>query len=108
MVLDTKIGPVHPTHNKRPHSEGILSNASLHRNVSCSFQYMYAREDLVPAPSACITTQCSSLPVKWSGTILQNALGKALNAFDGGMHSLPADTPRAAYLASLTVYSPGL
>ena len=27
-----------------------------------SFQYMYARELLVPAPSACITIQCSSDP----------------------------------------------
>ena len=42
-----------------------------------SFQYIYAKELFVPAPSACITIQWSPLPVKKSGTILQNAFGKS-------------------------------
>ena len=42
-----------------------------------SFQYIYAKELFVPAPSACIMIQWSSLPVKKSGTILQNAFGKS-------------------------------
>ena len=61
-----------------------------------SFQYMYANEDFVPAPSACITRQWSLLPVKWSGTILQNALGKRpLSIFFMALctSSLDAETP---------------
>ena len=66
-----------------------------------SFQYIYAKEDLVPAPSACITKQWSSLPVKWSGTILQNAFGKRpLSIFLIALctSSFEAETPRWAYL----------
>ena len=61
-----------------------------------SFQYIYAKADLVPAPSACITKQCSLLPVKLSGTILQNAFAnKPLSMFfmAACTSSLPEETP---------------
>src|SRR5690606_17927355 len=52
-------------------------------------------------PSACITRQCRSLPVRWSGTILQNAFGKSpLSSFPMAActSSLEAETPLWAYL----------
>ena len=63
-----------------------------------SFQYMYAREDLVPAPSACMQVQYASSPVRRSGTTLQKALGKSplsTSAMAAWTSSLSAETPRA-------------
>ena len=65
-----------------------------------SFQYMYASEDLVPAPSACMHVQYSSSPVRRSGTTLQKALGKrplSTLAMAAWTSSLDAETPRAMY-----------
>jgi len=42
-----------------------------------SLQYMYARLDLVPAPSACMQVQYSGSPPRVSGTTLQNAWGNS-------------------------------
>ena len=41
-----------------------------------SFQYTYASDDFVPAPSACMILQYSGSPPSMSGTILQKAPGK--------------------------------
>ena len=65
---------------------------------------MYARELLVPAPSACITIQYSLFPVKKSGTILQKAFGKrplSRSLIALCTSSLEAETPRCIYLSDV-------
>ncbi|CAI8159463.1 MAG: Uncharacterised protein [Polaribacter sp. SA4-10] len=59
IVEDNMILSVAPTHNK---SSIFIIKAScaipFHTEISpVSFQYMYAKEDFVPAPSACIIKQ---------------------------------------------------
>ncbi len=59
IVEESSMLSVAPTHNK---SSIFMINAScaipFQTEISpVSFQYMYAREDFVPAPSACIIKQ---------------------------------------------------
>src|SRR5690606_38990910 len=59
MVEDNMILSVAPTHNK---SSIFIINASCAMPFQTdkspvSFQYIYAKEDFVPAPSACIIKQ---------------------------------------------------
>ena len=102
MVDESKMLSTHPMHSK---SSVFMMTASCamprHTDRSpVSFQYMYAREDFVPAPSACMHVQKSSSPVSRSGTTLQNALGNkplSTSAMAAWTSSLDADTPRAMY-----------
>ncbi|MNY14623.1 hypothetical protein D3C86_1478080 [compost metagenome] len=66
IVEESKILSVAPTHNK---SSIFMIKASwaipFQTEISpVSFQYIYAKDDFVPAPSACIIKQCSSSCVK--------------------------------------------
>ena len=77
MVDDTRMLSVAPTQRR---SSIFIINAScaipFHTLKSpVSFQYAYANDDFVPAPSACMILQYSSSPPKISGMILQNAFG---------------------------------
>ena len=78
IVEETKILSTAPTQSR---SSIFMIRASwaipFHTERSpVSFQYIYAKDDLVPAPSACIILQYSGSPPKISGMILQNAFGK--------------------------------
>ena len=102
IVDDSRMLSTHPMHRR---SSVFMMTAScaipLHTLRSpVSFQYMYASEDFVPAPSACMHAQYSSSPVRRSGTTLQNAFGKSpLSTFAiaAWTSSLSAETPRAMY-----------
>ena len=66
-----------------------------------SFQYIYANDDFVPAPSACMMLQYSGSPPKMSGMILQKAWGnRPLSMFFMALctSSFAAETPRIMYL----------
>mmetsp|Transcript_6947 Transcript_6947/g.19748 ORF Transcript_6947/g.19748 Transcript_6947/m.19748 type:complete len:227 (-) Transcript_6947:111-791(-) len=99
IVLDNIILSTTPTHNRSSVFITIASCATpFHTETSpVRFQYMYAREALVPAPSACMTMQCSGLPVRSSGTTLQNAFGynpALMSLMALCTSSFPAETPR--------------
>ncbi len=77
IVEDTNMLSVAPTHNR---SSIFIMRAScaipFHTLRSpVSRQYVYANEDLVPAPSACIILHQSGSPPSISGIILQKAFG---------------------------------
>mmetsp|Transcript_1133 Transcript_1133/g.3216 ORF Transcript_1133/g.3216 Transcript_1133/m.3216 type:complete len:228 (-) Transcript_1133:257-940(-) len=102
MVEDRRMLSVAPTH-ARSSTFMITASCAIPRQTERSpvvFQYRYASEDLVPAPSACITMQYSGSPLKWSGTILQNARGKRpllSCAIAECTSSFPDDTPLCMY-----------
>ena len=78
IVLDTRILSTAPTQSR---SSIFIISASCAmpfqtERSPVSFQYMYARLDLVPAPSACMILQYSGSPPRISGMILQKACGK--------------------------------
>ncbi len=108
IVLETRMLSTAPTQSK---SSVFIINAScaipFHTLRSpVSFQYMYARADLVPAPSACMILQYSGSPPKMSGIILQNACGKIpLSIFLMALctSSLAALTPRIIYRLFLSI-----
>ena len=103
IVDDKRMLFVAPTQRR---SSIFIINAScaipFHTLISpVSFQYRYAREDFVPAPSACIILQYSGSPPSISGIILQNALGYSpLSTFLIALctSSFEADTPLKSYL----------
>ena len=97
IVLERSILFVAPTQSK---SSVFITTASWatprHTLISpVSRQYMYARADLVPAPSACITTQYFSSPPRNPEQFCKRAREQALvDAADGRVHVLlSADTP---------------
>ena len=75
---DIKIGPVAPTQSRSSVFMMMESWAMPFQTDKSpvSFQYKYAKDVFVPAPSACMMLQYSSSPPKMSGEILQKALGK--------------------------------
>ena len=75
IVLETRMLSTAPTQSK---SSVFMTMASwaipFHTERSpVSFQYIYANEDFVPAPSACMMLQYAGSPPKISGMILQKA-----------------------------------
>ena len=102
IVLETKILSTAPTQSK---SSVFIINASCAipfqtLKSPVSFQYVYAKDDLVPAPSACIMLQYSGFPPRMSGIILQKACGNIpLSMFFMALctSSLAAETPRIMY-----------
>mmetsp|Transcript_1915 Transcript_1915/g.4337 ORF Transcript_1915/g.4337 Transcript_1915/m.4337 type:complete len:358 (-) Transcript_1915:34-1107(-) len=100
MVEDSRMLSTQPMHS-RSSVFMITASCAMPRHTlrsPVSFQYMYARDDLVPAPSACMHAQYSGSPVSTSGTTLQNALGKSplsTLAIAACTSSLSAETPRA-------------
>src|SRR5690606_22954986 len=94
-----------PTHNKSSKFMMMASCAiPFHTEISpVSFQYTYAKEDFVPAPSACMILHHCSSPPSISGMILQKACGyKPLSIFFIALctSSFPADTPLWLYFKS--------
>ena len=77
IVLETRILSTAPTQRRSSVFMTIASCAMPFHTLRSpvSFQYIYARDDFVPAPSACIILQYSGSPPKISGIILQNAMG---------------------------------
>ena len=108
IVDDNKILSVAPTHSR---SSIFIINASCAipfqtDRSPVSFQYIYANEDFVPAPSACMILQYSASPPNISGIILQKALGNIpLSMFFIALctSSFDAETPRWLYRWSLII-----
>ena len=106
MVEETRILSTAPTQSR---SSVFITMASwaipFHTARSpVSFQYIYASDDFVPAPSACMMLQYSGSPPRMSGMILQKACGKIpLSMFLMALctSSLAALTPRIIYLLSI-------
>mmetsp|Transcript_36896 Transcript_36896/g.86482 ORF Transcript_36896/g.86482 Transcript_36896/m.86482 type:complete len:247 (-) Transcript_36896:675-1415(-) len=103
IVLDSRMLSVAPTHKRSSRFMTIASCAMPFQTLRSPvfFQYMYAKEDFVPAPSACMTIAWLGSLDKTSGTILQKALGnKPLSMFLMAAWTSPlsAETPRCSYL----------
>mmetsp|Transcript_42414 Transcript_42414/g.128184 ORF Transcript_42414/g.128184 Transcript_42414/m.128184 type:complete len:316 (+) Transcript_42414:735-1682(+) len=105
MVEDKRILSTTPTHNKSSKFITMASCAIPFQTLKSPvfFQYMYASDDFVPAPSACMTIAIFSSPHKVSGTTLQKALGKrplSMFLMAACTSPLSADTPRLSYRAA--------
>mmetsp|Transcript_28990 Transcript_28990/g.73217 ORF Transcript_28990/g.73217 Transcript_28990/m.73217 type:complete len:215 (+) Transcript_28990:1874-2518(+) len=113
-VLDNMMLSTTPTHKRSSKFITIASWATpFHTDKSpVRFQYIYAREALVPAPSACITMQWCGLQEMSSGTILQKAFGNKpwlMSLMALCTSAFPADTPLFSYLdATSRVFSSSL
>ena len=106
IVLDTRMLSTAPTQSRSSVFMTIASCAiPFHTSrLPVSFQYMYARLDFVPAPSACMMLQYSGSPPRMSGIILQKACGnRPLSMFFMALctSSLAALTPRIIYRLSI-------
>ena len=108
MVEDTRMLSTAPTQSR---SSVFITMASwampFHTERSpVSFQYIYASDDFVPAPSACMILQYSGSPPSTSGIILQKACGNIpLSIFFMALctSSFAALTPRIIYLFDLSI-----
>ena len=108
MVLDTRMLSTAPTQSRSSVFITMASCATPFHTLKSpvSFQYIYASDDFVPAPSACMMLQYSGSPPRMSGIILQKACGyRPLSMFLMALctSSFAALTPRIMYLFELSI-----